>query len=183
METIGDRIALIIKKNGLKKIQFAKKLGIDQSYVSKLLKGEKFKPSDALIKSICREFHINEDWLRNGTGAMNAPEPVSDALDAILDEYGLPRELSGLFIRYGNLPEESRAAIREWLRGWILETAEQIRDFPETEDERLERETREEAEEYYRLRLEERKAIRDSEAKQAGTPRNSDSYGDTGGVA
>ena len=182
MDTIGERIALIIKANGLKKIHFAAKLGINSSYVTHLVQNKNL-PSDALIKSICREFHVNEDWLRNGTGAMNTPEPVSDALDAILDEYGLPRELSGLFIRYGNLPEESRAAIREWLRGWILETAEQIRDFPETEDERLERETREEAEEYYRLRLEERKAIRDSEAKQAGTPRNSDSYGDTGGVA
>ena len=189
MDTIGGRIEWIIRREGLKKVQFAAKLGIHQSYVTQLIKG-KNPPSEALVKLICREFHIREEWLLRGEGEADAPAPEDD-LSRALKEYGLPAELRGLFLRVSRLPEDMQVKLREIVREWALEiAAEEIRvaesasNVPdETEEERLERETREEAEEYYRLRLEERKAIRDSEAKQAGTPRNSDSYGDTGGVA
>ena len=115
MDTIGERIKRIIQENGLKKVEFAEKLGIDQSYVSKLLKGEKFRPSDALIKSICREFRVREAWLRDGKEPMRTPEPL-DALDAYLDSYEIPHEFRGLFQAYAELNEAQREAVLLYIR-------------------------------------------------------------------
>ena len=69
MGTINDRIAEIIKQSGLTKTAFAERLKVTPQYVSKLtLRGE---PSDRTIGDICREFEINEEWLRYGEGEMH----------------------------------------------------------------------------------------------------------------
>lgn len=66
---INHQIDLLIKKLNIKKVNFAKILKIDQSYVTRLVKGDNI-PSDRLIDDICREFNVNEVWLRTGEGDM-----------------------------------------------------------------------------------------------------------------
>ena len=45
------------------------KLGVTKSTISRLEKGiNKF--TERMITSICREFNVNEEWLRHGTGEM-----------------------------------------------------------------------------------------------------------------
>ena len=61
------RISEIVCKSGLTKTDFAKKLGISQAFVSQLCSGAKI-PSDRTIADICREFGVNEVWLRTGEG-------------------------------------------------------------------------------------------------------------------
>lgn len=48
---------------------FADKIGMKQNTIAQYEMGRTV-PSDAIVFSICREFNINEDWLRNGTGEM-----------------------------------------------------------------------------------------------------------------
>ena len=67
MEAINDRISKIVKDNNLTKTAFAKRLNISQSMASMLCLGTA-SPSDRTISDICREFHINENWLRYGIG-------------------------------------------------------------------------------------------------------------------
>ena len=67
MQTIGDRISLVIKESGLTKTAFAKKINISQPHISKIALGES-APSDRTIADICREFNVNEGWLRTGQG-------------------------------------------------------------------------------------------------------------------
>lgn len=64
---ISHQIDLLIKKLNIKKVEFARALKIDQSYVTRLIKGDNI-PSDRLIDDICREFGVNEIWLRTGEG-------------------------------------------------------------------------------------------------------------------
>lgn len=64
-----ERIAKVIDITGLKKIEFAKRIGISAPFVSELCTGAK-KPSDRTIADICREFNISETWLRTGKGEM-----------------------------------------------------------------------------------------------------------------
>lgn len=71
MKTINERIAWVISQSGLTKTAFAEKLNVSQSFISNLALGVK-SPSDRTIGDICREFNINEIWLRTGEG-----EPVS----------------------------------------------------------------------------------------------------------
>ena len=67
METISARISLVIKESGLTKTAFAKKINISQPHISKIALGESV-PSDRTIADICREFNVNENWLRTGRG-------------------------------------------------------------------------------------------------------------------
>ena len=61
------RINEIVKKSGLTKTDFAKRLGLSQPFVSKICTGDS-TPSDRTITDICREFGCNEVWLRTGEG-------------------------------------------------------------------------------------------------------------------
>ncbi len=67
--TINDRILEVRKETGLTLRQFAEKIGISDSAVSQMEKG-KSGVSDQTIRSICREFGVNETWLRTGAGSM-----------------------------------------------------------------------------------------------------------------
>ena len=61
------RINEIVKKSGLNKTEFAKRLGLSQPFVSRICSGES-TPSDRTIQDICREFGCDEVWLRTGVG-------------------------------------------------------------------------------------------------------------------
>ena len=67
MQEIAERITKVIKDKAKTKTEFAEKLNISQSFVSRLASGEK-EPSDRTIADICREYDVNEDWLRTGRG-------------------------------------------------------------------------------------------------------------------
>lgn len=62
-----DRIEYIIESANIKKIDFAKRLNVSQPFVSQMCSGAA-KPSDRTIQDICREFGVNEVWLRTGEG-------------------------------------------------------------------------------------------------------------------
>ena len=67
METIGTRIKEIRKCAGLTLEKFGAKIGITAASLSTIENG-KSNPSGQTVLMICREFNINEDWLRDGTG-------------------------------------------------------------------------------------------------------------------
>ena len=48
---------------------FAKKINLTKNYISLIETGNRV-PSDRTISDICREFHVNEEWLRNETPPM-----------------------------------------------------------------------------------------------------------------
>ena len=69
MDSIGFRIKTLRKEEQLTQKDFAKRLLISQSYLSGLENGNEV-PTSKLLKLICLEFGINEEWLNNGTGDM-----------------------------------------------------------------------------------------------------------------
>lgn len=71
MDNISERIERVVKESGLTKTAFAKRVGVSQAAVSLLCSGAT-SPSNQTIKSICREFNIQEDWLRHGLDPMRA---------------------------------------------------------------------------------------------------------------
>lgn len=52
---------------GLSQEAFGKRIKIQRSSVSKIETGEN-SPSDQTISLICKEFNVNEEWLRTGKG-------------------------------------------------------------------------------------------------------------------
>lgn len=69
---MNDRIALVRSNSGLTQEKFAAKLGLSQNFVWMLEKGTRI-PSERTISDICREFNVNETWLRTGEGEMLIP--------------------------------------------------------------------------------------------------------------
>lgn len=85
LDTIGNRIAKIIEAKGIKKVQFASRINVDQSYISQLTSGKK-TPSDRTVADICREFNVSESWLRTGEGEMFVEKTESEELAAFFGE-------------------------------------------------------------------------------------------------
>ncbi len=67
-----DRIKKIRKDLNLTQQKFADRLGVQRNTIAMYEMGRTF-PSDAIMRSICREFYINEEWLRTGEGDMSRP--------------------------------------------------------------------------------------------------------------
>lgn len=68
-EHINERIKQIRKESGLTQSQFAEQIGLRQNSIA-LLESGKRMPSDQTILSICREFRVQQEWLRTGEGEM-----------------------------------------------------------------------------------------------------------------
>lgn len=66
---MNERIKKLRKALDLTQQEFADKLNIKRGAVANYEIGRN-EPIDAVISLICREFNVNEDWLRNGTGEM-----------------------------------------------------------------------------------------------------------------
>ncbi len=67
-----DRIKQLRKALDLTQQEFADRIGIKRNSYANYETGRN-TPIDAIIVSICREFNVNEEWLRNGTGEMFLP--------------------------------------------------------------------------------------------------------------
>lgn len=105
-----QRIVEIRKKNGLNQEQFAQKIGMSRSFINQVEVGKR-NLSDRTISDICREFGVNEAWLRTGEGEMFLPSP-DGALEALAREYELSPGMYVLIKRLLALrPENQQAAV------------------------------------------------------------------------
>lgn len=79
MDELNKRISYLIEQLGIKKTTFAERINVSQPYISQLCSGAS-KPSDRTIFDICREFNVNEEWLRTGQGEMFKPLSRSEVI-------------------------------------------------------------------------------------------------------
>lgn len=79
MKTISERIDFILNSAGVKKTDAARRLSLSNAFISELCSGKK-APSDRTISDICREFDVNETWLRTGEGEMIVARSVDDEI-------------------------------------------------------------------------------------------------------
>lgn len=66
---MNDRIRELRKALGLTMEEFGEALGVSKSSISNIENGNR-DCTNQMFKSICREFSVNGEWLRNGTGEM-----------------------------------------------------------------------------------------------------------------
>lgn len=109
-----DRIKAIRKEFGMTLVQFGERLGVTNAAISMVENG-KNAVSEQLRKAICREFDINENWLRTGEGEMKAEtddEYMKLCVDVSLnDEY-----TKRAFMAFCKIPIEQRKTIWETLK-------------------------------------------------------------------
>ena len=122
---MNERIKLLRKTLGLNQTDFGSKIGVKQGTVTGYETGTR-TPIDAVISSICREFNVNEDWLRTGEGKMFIEVPEEDlyskaAASLLKEDDALAIE--GLKLYYSLSPEAKEAAAN-----YILQLADMIRE-------------------------------------------------------
>lgn len=108
-----DRILKIRKDRNLTQDAFAEKLNLSKNFVWMLEKGER-TASDRTISDICREFGINEEWLRTGKGEMykRVEDEIAAVVSDLLEEdnpfYNL---IIGIMKTYQKLDSKSQEAL------------------------------------------------------------------------
>ena len=90
MLTIGERIKEIRKELDLNQTDFGAAIGLKQTAIG-MYETNQRAVSERSIISICKEFNINEEWLREGTGKMFVERSFFS-----LDDYAKAKNLSEL---------------------------------------------------------------------------------------
>ncbi len=106
---LGTRLNELIRALGIKKGEFARRIGFSQAYISMILRGKKQNPSARFMDSVCREFHVNPLWLETGEGPL-FQEP--DASFSSADQ--------NLLSKYHSLPLDQRQVIDEIVDAMVL---------------------------------------------------------------
>lgn len=118
-----ERIIKIRKAEELSQEKFAERIGLSRNFINQVESGKK-NISDRTINDICREFGINEVWLRTGEGGdenMRRKLPDEDRFSLNL---GKLSESESEFVRRGvNLlaetdPEKLKV-LEEFMKKWL----------------------------------------------------------------
>ena len=100
--TEGERIKQIRKDNCMTLEQFGNILGVTQTTVSRIENGKR-NLTEAMRKSICREFNVDPIWLTTGEGDKYIDQAVESIaiLDKILhNESKLAQTMFKMFAQY-----------------------------------------------------------------------------------
>lgn len=73
--SINNRVKELRKALKMSGEAFGIKIGLTKVGISNI-ETMRYAPTEQTIKSICREYNVNEEWLRYGTGEMFEPKPV-----------------------------------------------------------------------------------------------------------
>ena len=86
---IGERIKAVRKHFKLTQAEFGERIGVKGNTIATYEIGRN-APVDAIFSLLCREYGVNEIWLRSGEGdmfqAMNEDEELSDYLGDVMHD-------------------------------------------------------------------------------------------------
>ena len=109
MMTMNNRIKELRKDLGLTLEKFGERVGVTKTTISRIEKGIN-SVTDQMFKSICREFNVNENWLRTGE-----PPMYVEASTFSLDDFAKQHHVSNLELEivkaYFELDEDIRNAV------------------------------------------------------------------------
>lgn len=133
-----DRIREVREHFGLSMEKFGSRIGIGKASIS-LLESGKNNPSIQTIALICREFGVNEQWLRTGEGEMFEQTRAS-VLDRLSTEYNLSREQRSVIEAFLDLDPQERDVILKYVHNVFDRSAKstaQSTSIPDKEAQRI----------------------------------------------
>ena len=113
MSTLNERIKKLRKILDLTQQDFADRLGTTRNNIAGYEIGRR-APSIAVISLICREFNVNETWLRTGSGDMFVPKE-EDPLDELVKQKNLSRWDRLLIEKFLDLNAGQREAVMKYV--------------------------------------------------------------------
>ena len=106
---MNTRLKMLRKSLDMTQQEFADRIKVKRNTVATYELGRS-TPSDSAVSLICKEFNVNEDWLRYGTGSM-FNENSTFSLDEYADANGLSDKEREIVRRFMELPKDVRSAI------------------------------------------------------------------------
>lgn len=113
--TLQDRIKKVRKDNGLNQADFGKRLGLSESAICNYENGRREVSEQSLV-SICREFNINYDWLKNEEGTEKPDEEIDVLIDTLKKTYNLSDLDIKIIQGYIALSDSEREAFRKFIQ-------------------------------------------------------------------
>ena len=114
MSNINERVKDVRAILGYSGAKFGERLGVQRNAISQI-ETNKNGVSEQIIKAICREFAVNEQWLRTGEGDMFI-ETTKSVLDKIGNQYNLDEFDLKVIENYMKLKPEHRESIKSFLK-------------------------------------------------------------------
>lgn len=108
---MAARLEFLLSNLGVKQLDFAQQIGFAQSYISMILNGSKTSPRPRFYEAVAREFNVNPQWLRDGTG----------------DVYSIPGldlpvpNAAELFTKYCRLPPDEQAVVEKIINAFLVQ--------------------------------------------------------------
>ena len=109
ISSTNQRIKKIRTHLNLTQPEFGKKLGVTAAAISKIETGVR-EPSNQIILAICREFKVNETWLKLGHEPIFI-ETNESIISDFVAEYKLSPLSESILKAYVNIPELKRNVI------------------------------------------------------------------------
>ena len=87
--TQGERVKEVRKFKDMTMEKFGDQLGVTRTAISNIEKGYRGL-TEQMLRAICREFNVNEEWLRTGEGEMSLKlsedEEIADLVSDVLED-------------------------------------------------------------------------------------------------
>lgn len=118
--TQSERVKKVRKSKEMTMEKFGERLGVTRTAISNIEKGYRGL-TEQMLKAICREFNVNEEWLRTGDGDMpqklSEEEEIADLVSDVL-ENGKNNEFYGIILEiirtYNELSPGSQEVIKNF---------------------------------------------------------------------
>ena len=110
---MNDRVKELRAALSLTSEAFGARLGVTKAAISKIENGSR-SVTDQMVLSICREFNVNEAWLRSGQGSMLRQDSQS-VLDRMADEFSLTQRERAVISAFLELSAGDRAAVMHYV--------------------------------------------------------------------
>lgn len=109
---MNERIRDLREEIGLSRATFGQRLGVSGDVINNLERG-RVEIKEPMIKLICSEFSVNEEWLRTGIGDKKL-HTASNTMDQLKKEFNLDDFSYNLVYQYLKLDPEQRRSVRDF---------------------------------------------------------------------
>lgn len=117
---MNERIKDLRKFLSMSQDEFGNKLGVTNTAISGYESGRR-NPTEQIIKSICREFNVNEEWLRYGIGEMFIEVLPEDEYTIAAAELSRDNDKFAMqaVIDYWKLDKDSKQLLKNYIFGIV----------------------------------------------------------------
>ena len=125
---MNERIKMIREHYKLTQDEFGKRIGSARNTIANYESGNR-SPSNSVVLSICREFNVNEDWLRDGTGEMFRAEEENSIIAKATMLLGEKDPLFEAFIdTYSKLTPKNRELLYQFMADFSQSLADKEKE-------------------------------------------------------